>query len=179
MRELVDIRQRKHDQVLRREDIVVLICDDASDKKCEFLKIDRLPETAELRPKSKISGNFLRQIKDGTLDTCTYTITEQEQFVHFQDLFLPDEKEIFCVRPIIYKEDNNQYYFKLQKKFKQEIDKMANDFLLLSHSNDNENDENFQNVSAENESEIHTTVRCPLRQKRESRYAQILSNILN
>ena len=56
---------------------------------------------------------------------------------------------------------------------------MANDFLLLSHSNDNEDDENFQNASAENESEIHMTVRRPLRQNRGSRYAKIRSNILN
>ena len=56
---------------------------------------------------------------------------------------------------------------------------MANDFLLLSHSNDNEEDKNSQNTSAKNESKIRMTVRRPLRQNRGSRYAQILSNILN
>ena len=35
-RELVNICQRKHDQVLKKEDIFVLICDDASDENVNF-----------------------------------------------------------------------------------------------------------------------------------------------
>ena len=69
-------------------------------------------------------------------------ITEQEQSVQFEDLLLSPEKEIVCVHPLIYKEDS-QYHFKLQKKVKQAIEIMANDFLLLSDSNDNDDDEKF------------------------------------
>ena len=127
MHHFIVITSNLVNETRKKEDIVVFKCDDASDENVIFFLINRLPGTAELRSKSKVFGNFLGQIEDGTPDTCTYTITEQEQFVHFKDLLLSPEKEIVCVPPLIYKEDDNQYYFKLQKKVKQE---MANDFVL-------------------------------------------------
>ena len=178
-RELVNIERRKNDCVLNENDIVVLIADNNSDEIVDLFKVARVPNVKELRPKSKIYGKYLTQVEESDTEngTCTFELCDQERYVLFEDLLLSQENDIVSVEPLIHNNVHDKPQYKLHKKIKRDLEKIANDSVLRSSSNDNLDDGNFEDD--DDESNVQMTTRRPFRQNRGSRYAQILNNIFN
>ena len=90
---------------------------------------------------------------------------------------LSDENDIVSIEPLIHNDVHDKPQYKLHKKIKRDLEKIANDSVLRSSSNDNFDDSNFEDD--DDGSNVQMTTRRPFRQNRGSHYAQILNNIFN
>ena len=169
----------KFNCVLNENDIVVLIADNNSDEIIDLFKVACVPNVKELRPKSKIYGKYVTQVKESDTEnvTCTFELCDQERYVLFKDLLLSQENDIVSIEPLIHNDVHDKPQYKLHKKIKRDLEKIANDSVLRSSSNDNFGDGNFEDD--DDESNVQMTTRRPFRQNRGSHYAQILNNIFN